>query len=89
MVLTLRPTADIGEDLGTITYPSLACSGRVIREPDEGDFMIGRERITDDPDGRCVDGGVMIIPRARGATFEWRWRDPAGVDGAEARLSRQ
>lgn len=89
MVLTLRPAAEIGEDLGTIAYPSLPCSGRVIREADEGDFMIGRERITDDPDRRCVDGGAMIIPRERGATFEWRWRDPSGVDGAEATLSRQ
>ena len=89
MVLTLRPGAEIGEDLGTISYPSLGCSGRVIREPDEGDSWIGREKITDDPDHRCVDGGAMLIPRGRGATFEWRWRHPTGEDGAEAMLSRQ
>jgi hypothetical protein len=89
MELTLRPSAEIGDDLGTISYPSLACSGRVIREPDEGDSMIGRERITEDPARHCVDGGAMIIPRARGATFEWRWRHPTGEDGAAASLSRQ
>lgn len=89
MVLTLRPGAEIGDDLGTISYPSLSCTGRVIREADEGDLMIGRERITDDPERRCVDGGVMVIPRARGATFQWKWRFPDGKDGAEAHLSRQ
>jgi hypothetical protein len=51
--------------------------------------MIGRERITEDPARHCVDGGAMIIPRARGATFEWRWRHPTGEDGAAASLSRQ
>lgn len=89
MVLTLQPSAAVGEDLGTISYPTLACSGRVIREPDEHDTLIGRERITEDPDRRCVDGGAMIIPRVRGATFEWRWRDANGQPGAEATLSRQ
>jgi hypothetical protein len=30
----------------------------------------------------------MVIPRARGATFEWKWRQPTGEDGAEATLTR-
>ncbi len=88
MVLTLDPSAQVGDDLGTINYPGLSCSGRVVREPDDGDALVGRERITEDPDHHCIDGGAMVIPRARGATFEWRWRHPTGEDGAEATLSR-
>lgn len=88
MVLTLDLSAQVGDDLGTISYPSLACAGRLVREPDEDDALVARERITDDPEHHCIDGGAMIIPRARGATLDWKWRYPTGEDGAEATLSR-
>ena len=87
MVLEIDPSAAVGEQLGTIEYPSLPCSGHVIREPDDGHVIVGRERITDDPEHQCIDGGAMLIPRIRGSSFLWRWRNPSGQDLAEATLS--
>ncbi len=89
MTLRLEPSAPVGGHFGWIEYPSLGCSGDLIREPDRGDDLIAREHITEDPEHRCVDGGMMVIPRHRGATFHWRWRYPSGEEDADAELTRQ
>ena len=88
MDLVFDASAPVGAHVGTIAYPSLHCSGELTREPDRGDDLVAREAITINLDHLCADGGAMIIPRHRGATFHWRWQFAGGSDGAAATLSR-
>jgi len=89
MALTIDPQARIGGEMGTIEYPSLGCSGVIIRDDDDGDDLIAREQITINPEHRCIDGGKMVIPRIRGASFHWTWRFPqSGQEDADATLTR-
>lgn len=84
IALTLSDGA-VGEVIGTITYPSLACGGDLIlRRAGSGSVEL-RERITF---GTCVDGGVVSIwqdRRIAGLRFAWREeRGPLTASGVIA-----
>lgn len=87
--LVIDPAARIGGRLGTINYPTIGCRAELTREPDRHGELIAVEHIVADPQQHCIDSGEISIPRERGMSFHWRWRDPeSGEEGAEAELSR-
>lgn len=87
--LVFDPEAAVGHRAGSIAYPSLGCSGELVREADEDGTIVLREHITTNPDHVCVDGGTMLLPQSRGKTFVWRWRWPGTTQqAADATLHR-
>lgn len=78
----------VGGQLGTIEYPTLGCTGDLIREPDRGATIVAIERLQVNPDGSCVDGGTIVI-RDDGETLDWRWYYANGTQGATSTLRRR
>lgn len=90
LVMTIDRSARVGALLGTIAYPTLGCSGVLERLPDRGPQLVALERMTDDPDHRCVDGGTITFQRAQaGETLDWTWAYPTGERNASAVLTRE
>lgn len=58
---------------GTVTYPSLDCSGTWICQPGfEGDVLEIRERITEGAD-RCTDNGSITLTARDDGTLAFRY----------------
>jgi len=87
IVMTLQAEADVGEAVGTIEYPSLACKASLVREPERDGMLVMSEKMTDGA-GTCVDGGTIRIPRAPKDSLDWRWFFPSGEEGAKSEMSR-
>jgi len=86
--MTLFARGNIGDVIGMISYPSLSCTGDLIRQPERGSTLAMTERLTAGQ-GRCVDGGTIRIPqRAIGHEIEWRWDFSNGTEGASSTLRR-
>jgi hypothetical protein len=75
----------VGEVIGTITYPSLACGGDLILRQADGDRVELLERITF---GNCVDGILSITNDRRHAGLGYAWRQVGGTLTAEGELAR-
>jgi hypothetical protein len=70
---------------GTVSYPSLSCTGRLDWQgPGSGGVAL-REVIAS---GRCVQGGLIRINMNSPGTLDWRWYYPDGREGATAKLTR-
>ena len=86
LVMTIRnEDVPVGDRVGTIDYPSLNCSGELTRDGEDGDTFVVTERITRDPDRRCVATGTIRFQK-HGDDIQWKWYFPDGKEGAEARL---
>jgi hypothetical protein len=77
----------VGTRVGTIAYPSLGCSGELVRETDIGGSRVVREHITRDPKHTCVDGGSVRFA-CKGGHLDYRYFYPDGTQCAVAILSR-
>jgi hypothetical protein len=87
--MTLFERANIGEPIGILSYPSLNCTAELIREPERGDVLVMREKLTSGQ-GRCVDNGVIRIPRRPTAgELDWKWDFENGNEGASSTLKRE
>jgi hypothetical protein len=85
--MTIRLDAKVGEKAGTIAYPSIPCSGELVRKPDVDGRFVVQERLTKNA-GRCVDLGTIRVV-CEGKNLEWKWFYPAdGSYGANASLAR-
>lgn len=85
IALTLADGA-VGEVIGTITYPSLACGGDLILRQANGGEVELLERITF---GNCLDGGIVRITNdRRHAGLGYAWRQQGGPLTAEGELAR-
>lgn len=75
IALTLADGA-VGEVIGTITYPSLACGGDLILRRAGSGSVEMQERITF---GNCLDGGTVSIWQDRRiAGLRYAWREQSG-----------
>jgi len=87
VVMRLRATAPLNQPIGTISYPSLGCSGELIRIRERAGTFTVQERLVDNPEDRCVDGGTIRF-RRHGGTLDWRWFDGDGNEGASSVMTR-
>ena len=85
--MRINRAARVHERLGTIEYPSLGCSGELIRDLDRGVTIVAIEKLLVNPDGACVDGGTIVL-RDDGETLDWRWYYTNGTQGATSTLRR-
>lgn len=86
--MTLFERAEVGEPIGVLSYPSLGCTADLIREPERGDVLVMREKLTSGQ-GRCVDNGLIRIPRRPTAReLDWKWDFENGTEGASSTLKR-
>jgi hypothetical protein len=82
-----KEEADVGQEAGTIEYPSLGCSGVLVRKADIGQQLVVEERITHNPHNECVARGEIHIYR-NNDRLVWNWYFETGEYGAEAKLTR-
>lgn len=88
IVMTIEPgDTPTGKRIGTIEYPSLGCSGELIRLPEEGNTLVVQEQITNNPEQRCVPTGTIRFTHDDDK-LEWKWFFPNGNEGAKSRLSK-
>jgi len=87
--MTLAPTAAVGARVGTIAYPSLGCSGELIRIASPPSELRAKEHLTTNRDDGCIDGGTVIVPvTPADDTLEWKWLFPSGAIGVTATLAK-
>ena len=91
--MTLHADAAVGEQVGTIAYPSLRCRGVLTRVASDANELRAHEKITVNPtvDGtpQCADDGIIVLPLAPGPEgLDWKWYYPDGKLGANATLYR-
>lgn len=87
IVMRLHATAPIGERIGTIEYPSLGCTGELLRTRERAGTFTVQERLLENPEERCIDGGTIQF-RRRPSGLDWRWFDAEGNEGASSVLTR-
>jgi hypothetical protein len=86
--LTIADAA-VGARIGTINYPRAPCSGELIRIEAPVTELRVRERLSNNPDGVCIDGGTIILPLTpTDDTLEFKWLFPDGKVGVTATLAR-
>src|SRR6266545_4550993 len=83
IVMHLRASAPLGEVIGTISYPTLGCAGELIRGRERAGTFTVQERLVDNPEDRCVDGGTIRFRRRPGG-LDWRWYDTDGNEAASS-----
>ena len=88
IVMRLHATAPIGERIGTIEYPSLGCTGELLRKRERAGTFTVQERLLENPEERCIDGGTIQFRRRTGGSLDWRWFDADGNEGASSMLTR-
>ena len=87
IVMRLHATAPIGDVIGTISYPSLGCAGELIRTRERAGTFTVQERLLDNPEDRCMDGGTIRF-RRRAGNLDWRWYDGEGNELASSVMTR-
>jgi hypothetical protein len=87
IVVRLHARAAIGEPIGAIAYPSLGCSGLLIRTRERAGTYTVQERLLENPEDRCIDGGTIQL-RRRAAGLDWRWFDADGNEAVASVLTR-
>ncbi|HET7462901.1 MAG TPA: hypothetical protein VFJ82_16730 [Longimicrobium sp.] len=71
IAVTIAP-GRVGDVVGMITYPSLACGGDLVLQSVDGDSLVAREHITF---GSCVNDGIVTLrrrPAGPPLIFAWR-----------------
>jgi hypothetical protein len=87
VTLTIDGTGPVGTKIGTVDYPTLGCSGEIVRRPDEGDLFVIHERILVDPERHCVPEGTLKFSLT-GGSLESTWWYANGREAARGTLSR-
>ena len=85
--IDIRTDAPVGRVVGTVTYPTYACGGDLVRQPDKGDTLVVRVRLAYNR-GDCADGGKLELRRgATGLALGVYWPNDTAA-GASAVLHR-
>jgi len=77
----------VGARVGSVSYPSLGCSGGLYRIADVNGIPAVNERIDHDPDRACLDNGSIRFA-CDGGTLEYRYYYPSGEYAAFSKLRR-
>ena len=87
--MTIDRSAPVGEVVGHIDYSRAGCIADLVRLASPPTELRAKERMTKNPDDRCVDGGTIVTPIApTDDTLEFKWLYPAGEVGVTATLAR-
>ena len=80
----------LGEEVGKVDYPGLACGGVLLRRPEHPDgTLVAEEKIT--YGDRCIDGGSFQFPaHATSGSLAWKWFAPkTGTEEAQGSVRKR
>jgi hypothetical protein len=84
VTMELKP-GSVGTPSGSINYPEVNCTGRLILLEEASDHIRFAEKINV---GSCVDSGSIVLSIGGTRDGIWEWYDHRGRLGATARLTR-